>query len=227
LDAVVLWSGGKDSCLALWRARQSGLHVRSLVTFAPPAARFLAHPLPVLREQAQALGLLHLVLEVVEPHEASYRAHLRKLVSAGVSAIITGDICEVDGHPNFIAASLEGASCALIRPLWQAERKELLQELIEARFNVIFSCVKRRWFTADWVGRKLDPAAFERLCAVRDNTGMDLCGEQGEYHTLVLDGPMFNSEVQLIGDAASTSEGLHYLDVREVSLRRQQAVRGA
>ena len=78
-SAAMLWTGGKDSSLALFEAAQSGYSVSCLVTFAPPVADFLAHPLPFIKLQAEALALPHHVLAIDEPFADAYEAQLRKL----------------------------------------------------------------------------------------------------------------------------------------------------
>src|ERR1051326_5217249 len=77
--AAVLWTGGKDSALAMHEAQLAGCSVRCLATFAPPEPAFLAHPLAIIKLQAQALGLPHFVWPVREPFHESYEAGLRWL----------------------------------------------------------------------------------------------------------------------------------------------------
>ncbi len=78
-NAAMLWTGGKDSAMALYEADQNGYCVRCLVTFAPPEPDFLAHPLSFIKMQAQALALPHYVLPINAPFEQSYETGLRRL----------------------------------------------------------------------------------------------------------------------------------------------------
>src|ERR1043165_5793914 len=95
-NAAVLWTGGKDSVLALHEARRSGCRVRCLVTFAPPEPDFLAHPVAFMKLQSEALGLPHLVWPVHQPFAESYEAGLRWLQETmNIDTVITGDIAEV------------------------------------------------------------------------------------------------------------------------------------
>ena len=98
-EAAMLWTGGKDSSLALYEARREGYDVRCLVTFAPEQKNFLAHPMEFLKMQAQALELPHHIFYVTEPFEAGYENHLRTLRDMGIGTVITGDIAEVGGAP--------------------------------------------------------------------------------------------------------------------------------
>ncbi|SDT89738.1 MJ0570-related uncharacterized domain-containing protein [Verrucomicrobium sp. GAS474] len=209
MSAAVLWTGGKDSVLALHEARaarQAGQAdadaVSLLVTFAPPEGEFLAHPLPVLAAQAASLGLPHRVVPIEgTDYAARYEEALHALRGEGIATVITGDIAEVGGQPNWIEARCRALREAgrpapvLRRPLWGRDREALLRALLAARFEVRFSHVKAPWFTPEWHGRPLDAAAVEALKAIRADPRLapplDLCGEEGEYHTLVVDGPGF------------------------------------
>jgi uncharacterized protein (TIGR00290 family) len=196
--AAILWTGGKDCALAMDEAQRRGQPVSALVTFAPRAATFRAHPLEIMRRQGLAAGLPHLILEVQEPYDQGYRAAIERLRDReGIDTLITGDIDRVAGLPNWVAQCCEGTGVAVRMPLWQRPREQLLDLLLRRGFTAIFSCVKRPWFTPDWLGRPLDAAAMEDLRTLRAATGLDLCGEQGEYHTIVTAGPILGRPVPL------------------------------
>ncbi len=102
-NAAMLWTGGKDSAMALFEAERNGCAVRCLVTFAPPKPTFLAHPLAFIELQAQALELPHHLLSVNESFERAYEVGLSRLRDEmGCDCVVTGDIAEVHGHPNWI-----------------------------------------------------------------------------------------------------------------------------
>jgi len=214
----MLWTGGKDSALALFEASQSGYNVRCLVTFAPPQPDFLAHPLAFMKLQAEALGLPHSVLQVREPFEEGYETHLRQLRNEGIDAVITGDIAEVGGSPNWIRERSRPVGMEVHTPLWGRDRQDLLEQLLSHRFEVMFSCVKKRWLTESWVGRRLDEAAIAELRNVRTRTGLDLCGEEGEYHTLVSDGPQFKQAVRAHSYSIRATDSLAYMEIHQPEL---------
>jgi diphthine-ammonia ligase len=217
--AAVLWTGGKDSCLALHEAILQGLRIEHLITFAPSEARFHAHPLPVQQLQARALGLPYHVLEIQEPYETAYRKGISTLRHRwGVETLVTGDIGEVDGHPNWIRQCCAGSHTGVLTPLWARGAKELLDRLVSAGFTAIVSCVREPWLTPEWLGRKLDAAAVAELSLLACRRGFDVCGEQGEYHTLVLDGPLFAQGLCFDGCQKRCEENLWYLDFRGLSL---------
>lgn len=209
----MLWTGGKDSALALYEARLSGYDIRCLATFAPPEPRFLAHPLAVIELQAKSVGLPHHVLSVDQPYEAGYERALRRLREVtDIDEVVTGDIAEVDGMPNWILERTRAVSMRAHRPLWGRDRESLLRALLQAGFRVIVSCVETRRLAAQWVGRTLDEAAIAELSLIRRGNGLDLCGENGEYHTLALDGPLFDRGIELHGRTTRTAGTLAYLE---------------
>jgi uncharacterized protein (TIGR00290 family) len=204
--------------LALHRVRAGGADVAELVTFAPKAARFKAHPLSVMALQAETLGLPHRVIEIAEPFREGYRAAIAALADAGVGTLITGDIDLVAGLPNWIIECCAGLPVQTLMPLWHADRRALLGELVAAGFEVILSCVKRPWFTGDWLETRIDRAGIARLERLRVENGVDLCGENGEYHTLVLNGPGFGRGIEITDWSPRADGDIMYMDVRAAAL---------
>lgn len=211
----VLWTGGKDSALALHQIEAQGYTVRSLVTFAPPNPQFLAHPIPIIRLQAKALDLPHHLIEIHTPYQEGYENAITSLEKEHrIDALVTGDIAEVDGQPNWIRECSRSAGVEVLTPLWGCDRAATLRTLLDRRFKVIFSCVKKPWFTGAWIGRELNEASFADLVALNKATGMDICGENGEYHTLVLDGPLFEHEIAIEAFSCCEQETLFHLGLQ-------------
>lgn len=217
--AAVLWTGGKDSSMALHEAGQNGYSVNCLVTFAPPEEGFLAHPLMIMRLQAQALGLPHHVLPVIAPFENSYEAGLRRLRDEiGVSCVVTGDIAEVDGYPNWIRQRSRPVGMSVHTPLWGRDRNVLLRQLLDRGFKARVTCVNTRWLDADWIGRELDERAIAELRMIREQTGLDICGEEGEYHTVVTDGPRFSQTIGIRSFSRGITDSLAYMEIHRAEL---------
>ena len=210
--AAVLWTGGKDCSLALHEARRSGLLVEELVTFAPPLPVFLAHPLPFLKLQAAAMGLRHRVITIRPPVEDGYALAVKALQSEGIGTLVTGDIAEVGGSPNWMREVSRGTGLEVLTPLWGRDRRGLLSDLLDGGFKAVFSLVKRPWFTPEWVGRALNRIAVAELASLVPSP--DLCGENGEYHTLVLDGPIFKNALQLAAFGVGEKDGMMYMEIK-------------
>lgn len=209
---IVLWSGGKDAMQALCHAREAGHQVVALATFAPPSPRFLAHPLSQVRRQAAALGLPHLLVTIEAPFDLGYERALTKLKEEWqLDGVVTGDIDSVAGAPNWIRERCRPLGLTVHTPLWQQPREALLADLLARGIVAHLSCVDTDVLTPEWVGRVLDQGALDELQQLASARGFDACGEQGEYHTMVTDGPGFAAPLVLGRWQVARQEGLAYL----------------
>lgn len=222
-NAAVSWTGGKDSSLAFYEAKKLGYEIDSLVTFDWSQDLFLAHPLDLINLQAQALGCPHYRIKVIEPFDRSYEHAISSLKKQhGIDTLVTGDIGEVAGHdPNWIVDRAAHSKVDVIRPLWHNDKIELLNRLLSLNFKVVFSCVKRPWFTEDWLGNELSRSTLEQLIELSQRTGLDLCGEQGEYHTIALDGPQFKRRVRFESCSKHANDSVMYLVLEGLRLEEK------
>jgi len=216
MNSAVLWTGGKDSALALHRS--AALGVTELVTFVPPDAHFRAHDLELMGFQARALGLPHRRIVVGLPYRQGYERALAELLSSGIERVVTGDIAPVDGHPNFISSCAESVGMSVALPLWGIDRREHMQSIVALGFDVILTFVNEPWLDASWVGRHLDAQALAELAELGRSNGLDLAGENGEYHSMVLDGPGFCSALDVSGRTLSAPPQ-HRLEITRIAVR--------
>ncbi|WP_431417167.1 hypothetical protein [Aeromonas dhakensis] len=209
---IVLWSGGKDAMQALCHAREAGHQVVALATFSPPSPRFLAHPLSQVRRQAAALGLPHRLVTIEAPFDLGYERALTKLKKEWqLDGVVTGDIDSVAGAPNWIRERCRPLGLTVYTPLWQQPREALLADLLARGIVAHLSCVDTRFLPPEWVGRPLDAATLAELQQLAATRGFDACGEQGEYHTMVTDGPGFTAPLVLGRWQVARQEQLAYL----------------
>ena len=171
-----------------------------------------------MEQQALAIGLRHIQLCVTEPLEESYDTAIRSLQIDGIDTLVTGDIAEVAGHSNWIGECSQRLGMRFARPLWGRERADLLEQMLALRFRVVFSCVKTLWIAENWLGRELDGDSVVELHALRQRTGLDLCGENGEYHTLVTDAPLFQKRVRIVKWTRQSEASLAYMLIRQTEL---------
>lgn len=201
--AAVLWTGGKDSALTLHLSLNL-YDIRSLICFVPADKRqFYAHPTQLMTLQAQKIGIPIDFVEISAPYKASYRRQIEMIRDCGIEVLITGDISTVGGMPNWIdevAAGLVGVE----KPLWELDRLAILDTLVSNQFEVICSLSYKRHFQTTITGRYLDLELISEL----KQLPIDPCGEQGEYHTWVLDAPFFKTPVQL--EDTRTVDGPEY-----------------
>jgi diphthine-ammonia ligase len=191
-----------------------------LVTFFPDGADFLAHPLFFMEVQAQVLGLSHRTIAISEPFKERYEKAITSLKREfDIDTLITGDISQVDGHPNWIRECSIPSKMNVLTPLWGLDRRVNLSRLVSLGFQVIFSGVKSPWLTEDWLGREITKDAIEELYSREQETGLDLCGEQGEYHTLVLDGPPFKQRIEINHFSKRINNNMTYMKIEDWTLQ--------
>ena len=206
MKAAVLWTGGKDSALA-FQVSLNLYDIRRLICFVPADNRqFLAHPTELMELQAQKSGMPMEFVPISEPYKQSYRQQIEAIRDTGIEILITGDISTVDGMPNWIEAVAEGL-VEVHKPLWELDRHTILDTLISNKFKVICSLAYKKHFQQTIAGRYLDAELISEL----KQLPIDACGEQGEYHTWVLDAPFFKEPVQLEGIRVVDTDEYCYL----------------
>jgi uncharacterized protein (TIGR00290 family) len=188
--SVCSWSGGKDSALALRVAIDHGARPTTLLTMLDESGeRSRSHglPLAVLEAQADALGL-ELVTRAASwaGYTDAFVEALALLRASNHSQCIFGDI-DIAAHREWCEDVCTRAGLSACHPLWQRDRRELFHELLERRFAAMIVVVRARTLDRSFLGRMLNHDVLAELEAL----GIDACGENGEFHTLVTDGPQF------------------------------------
>jgi uncharacterized protein (TIGR00290 family) len=161
--------------------------------FDETGERTRSHAIPrdVMRAQADALGL-----ELVAPsaswadYEAVFVAALASLRARGVTDVVFGDI-DLAPHREWEEKVCAAAGVAPHLPLWQEDRRALAAEVLDLGYRALVVCTDDRWLDASFCGRAYDHAFIESL-----PDGVDACGENGEFHTFVTDGPSFRAPVR-------------------------------
>jgi uncharacterized protein (TIGR00290 family) len=206
------WSGGKDSCLALWRAVRAGGRPVALVTMlAEDGARSRSHGLAagVLRAQAESLGLPVLFRATMwAGYEAAFLDAAGEAKRLGAAAGVFGDI-EIAEHRAWVERVSARAGLAACEPLWAGEPRALLAEFLGAGFEARITAVREHALEARFLGRGLSPALADEIAAA----GADPCGERGEYHTVVTAGPLFARPVRLAERGRAVHAGVRFLEL--------------
>ena len=217
MKVAASWSGGKESCLAFHKAIAQGHEVAFLLTFVLNDWPGLCHPLSVMRLQSEALGMRHLTFKVIEPYLESYRDVVANLArEEGIEGIVTGDI-RIEDHRRWMESVCSRLPVAPIMPLWGTGGTQLLHEVVSEGLKPVFTCVKEPWFSGKWLGRQLDGECLGELENLHRKSGMDLCGENGEYHTMVLDGPMFRKSIRIEESSQEKKNSMFLLKVHRLS----------
>jgi uncharacterized protein (TIGR00290 family) len=210
------WSSGKDSALALHRARGVlGLDVsRLLVSINAEAGRVSMHAVrsELLALQADRLGLaLHRVsLPWPCPNDV-YEAAMRDAVQVarddGTSEMVFGDLF-LDDVRAYREANFAGTGITPVFPLWGEPTDRLAREMIDIGVRAVLTCVDPAVLPADFAGRPFDAELLDDL-----PDGVDPCGERGEFHTFVWDGPGFSSPIPIGRGEVVERDGFVFCDV--------------
>ncbi len=190
-----MWSGGKDSYLALSRAAKQRLHVTTLVNFydGPTGrVRFHATRRELIEAQAFALGLrLHQHATQADDYESVFLSALHELRDTGHAAVVFGNIHLADVRAWF-EERVRAERLEHHEPLWGDPPDALLDEFVDSGARAVITCVETAKLPASWLGRPLDDAFATDIARL---PGVDPCGERGEYHTFVHAGPRFAQPV--------------------------------
>lgn len=190
------WSGGKDSCLALYRARSTGKKVSFLLNMLTrEGTRSRSHGLrkEILQAQSESLQIpLVTAATSWEDYEKNFIDLLRGLKESGISAGVFGDI-DLEAHRQWEEKVCRAAGMEAVLPLWKTGRDELIREFLAAGFEAVLVAVREDVLDASFLGRKLTSGLAEEF----KQKGIDASGENGEYHTVVIGGPGFGHRLKL------------------------------
>jgi uncharacterized protein (TIGR00290 family) len=206
---AVSWSGGKDSCLACYKAMLDGMEVSYLINFVSKDERCMSHGLDaeLIVAQSQAIGIPIIQREVTwDTYEEEFKAVMKDLKQTGVKTAVFGDII-VQEHKDWVDRVCSEVGIQPIEPLWGLSSEQVLREFINEGFKAIVVKVKADIFGKDWLERKIDRCFIEDLRRIRGKHNVDFCGEFGEYHTLVVDGPIFNRRLRIVKSEKVLKEG--------------------
>jgi len=191
---ALMWSGGKDSALALWRARQHGLQVEWLVNVydrATERVRFHATPLAAIAHQARAAGVrLVSVPTDWETFDGSLRATYAALVQQGCRGVVFGDIHLADVRAWYEERT-RAAGLEHVEPLWGEPPAALLAEFVAIGGRAVLTCIETAKLDPSWLGRVIDERFVRDIAAL----AVDPCGENGEYHSFAYAGPFFGVDI--------------------------------
>jgi len=193
------WSGGKDSAMSLYVLRKFHNYeiVALLTSVTEDYDRISMHGVRrvLLEQQARSLGLPLEMLYITrnssnEEYEAKLKDKLLQYKSHGVSSVIFGDIFLEDlrkyRENNLAQIGMEG-----IFPIWKRDTTELAHTFIDLDFKAVITCVDSQSLEVKFAGRYFDDEFLSEL-----PPKVDPCGENGEFHSFVYDGPIFHERIR-------------------------------
>lgn len=216
MKALIAWSSGKDSAFTLYEVRRSGAYnvVGALTTVTGEFDRVSIHGVrrDVLLAQLAAAGLPPHIVEIPYPcPNEVYEARMGEVVACavqdGITHIIFGDLFLADVRA-YREEKLKGTGITPVFPLWGRPTPQLAQDMIAAGFETYLAAVDLKKLPASFAGRRFDASLLNDL-----PEGVDPCGENGEFHTCVVNAPVFSRRLDVTLGERVERDGLGYCDI--------------
>jgi ABC transporter with metal-binding/Fe-S-binding domain ATP-binding protein len=221
--AAVLFSGGKDSCLALHKAIKKGLKISVLLSIIPDnmdSMMFHTPDLMLLEKQAEMLGVDLITRKIRARNESEELDDMRALLADAkkkykFDTIVVGGIASSyqGNRINNLANELE---LEVFAPLWNYNAEQLWQELLDERFEVVITKIACEGIPKDFIGRIITREEFEKLRKLGEKYKFRLDFEGGEAETAVLWMPEFSKEIKIDFDVYSEDKYRHFIKITRI-----------
>lgn len=217
MSYIASWSGGKESCFACHKAILNGYNISNLVNFISKEYKrvsFHGTEAKLIQLQSEAISIPLFQKETTwDGYEQEFKEAVKSLIPNGVKGMVFGDIY-LQEHKDWVERVCRELGIEAIEPLWGRDPKGLLLEFIDAGFEAIIVSAKSNLINQKWIGQKVNGPFLEYL----KGNNIDACGENGEYHTLVIDGPFFNKKIKISKSKPIKKGEYWFLDTIEYSL---------
>ena len=178
MSYIASWSGGKDSCLACYKAILSGYGISFLVNFISKEYKrvsFHGSEAKLIRLQTEAIGIPLLQKETTKDgYEQEFKEAIRSLIGDGIKGMVFGDIY-LQEHKEWVERVCGQLGIEAVEPLWGENPEEILSEFINAGFQAVIVSAQSNFIGREWIGRQVDRNFVEYL----KHRNVDLCGETG------------------------------------------------
>lgn len=151
-------------------------------------------------------------------YEAQFITMLKVFKKEGIEGGVFGDI-DFNAHREWIEGVCREVSMKPYLPLWEEDQKKLMEEFIDAGFVAVVIAAKAELFGEEILGKQIDGDFIKSMEKMSKTKGVTPCGEAGEYHTLVIDGPLFKKRLEITESRHVEREGIHFLDVLNLELK--------
>lgn len=223
MKAAVLFSGGKDSTMAIYKAMKEGNEVKYLVSiFSDNPASYMFHVANIhiteLSAEAMGIPLIKKVTKGIKEEELKDLTHiLSELKDKGIEAIYSGALFSVyqKSRIDSICEDLGLKSCA---PLWHRDPEEYMEEIIDLGFEVIITSVAAEGLDESWLGRTIDEHVLDEIIELNKKYMIHIGFEGGEAETLVLNGPIFNKRIKVLKSENVWEMDSGYFLIKEAEL---------
>ena len=224
MKLIASWSGGKEGCFAVYKAIGQGNDVTRLVNFISRDYRrvsFHGTRAHLIQRQAVAIGIRLAQYSVptdMALYEQRFKRAVSSLVRKGAEGMVFGDIY-IEEQRDWVERVCQEIGIKPVLPLWGMSPEQVLTDFIEAGFVAIIIAAKADIFSEEWLGRKIDDSFIADLKALNQGWGVDVCGERGEFHTLVVDGPMFQKRLDVVRGIKILRNNYWFLDIPRCRVR--------
>jgi diphthine-ammonia ligase len=230
MKAAILFSGGKDSTMAIYKAKKEDWQVLYLVSMYsqnPHSYMFHVPNIHLTHLLSQAMGIPLIKAETLGKKEEELRdlkKILLKIKNRGVEAIFTGAIAS-EYQKSRIDKICKDLGLLSKAPLWHLDPLKYMEEITELGFEVIITSVSAEGLDESWLGRKIDQDLLKDLLKLHKKYGLHLAFEGGEAETLVLDGPLFKKRLNIIYSEKVWEKDNGYLTIKEAILEDKKNFR--
>jgi len=215
MKVVSLWSGGKDSCFACYKAKQQGYQIISVINFTDSdRVNSVSHGLSadIIQKQADLIDIP--LLQKAMPkkgYKDAFKVLIEELKAReGIEGIVFGDIY-LQEHRDWIDKVCEELRVEPILPIWTHDTEKLIRDIIDSGFKSIVVSTRKDILGEEWLGREIDDKFIKDLSAIGN---IDLCGEKGEFHTFTYDGPIFKRKIGFDIGEKRLENGRWFLEIR-------------
>ncbi len=210
---IASWSGGKDSCLACYLAKKSGLHISHLVHFDRPENLHGVDP-ALIRLQAELTGIPLVQKRLAsKDFEREFRNTVDSLKKEGASGMVFGDIY-LEPHKEWVDRTCGELGIEALEPLWGSWTGDIIRNFMNLGFETIVASGDQKLIDRKFIGRKMDDEFIDYL----KSRNLDVCGESGEFHTFVTAGPLFKGRIEITDSAVTSRDGFWFLDVKKYTV---------
>jgi len=230
---IASWSGGKDSCFACYKALKAGYKITYLINFiSKEYKRVSFHGIEsgLIKIQSELAGIpLYQKETTPDNYESEFKDAVRSLVhnennppsppfskggKGGLSNVIKGMVfgdIYLEEHKQWVERVCNDLKIEAIEPLWERNTEELIQDFIQKGFQAVVISAQERSVDKEWIGKTVNRDFVEYL---KTKPEVDICGENGEYHTFVVAGPLFRGRIEIIEKEVISRNGYWFLDIK-------------
>ena len=226
MKLISSWSGGKDSCLALFKAIQKGYEISILLNFISEEYKrccFHGVSSELMNIQAEAMEIPIFQKSVpadMEEYENQFKLAVNELKEKRkIQGMIFGDVY-LEEHKSWVDRVCNDLEIIPIEPLWNLPAEKVVKEFIDIGFKAIVISSKADLFEEGFLGREVD---YEMISEIKKKN-LCPCGENGEFHTFVYDGPIFKKKINIVETEKILKEGFWkhwFLDIKKYKIEQK------